>query len=287
LKLIHPYIPFAPVGYTPLGSTVDENDLRDYEIELCLIEWLIQWSRKNENYWIKKKEKYATTSQKQYILTQEKIQEKKESMREIGFEWDKHKQNLTNIQSDISAILGVLIPGATPGGNPEYKRLLKKEADENSTITTMEKYLNGTLARELKDLETEAIRLKEVSDRFKNEYEEYNTIDIPNKEKEIEDANLVVIQAQENLKQNQDEMQKVKNKIKETTQKYTHIFNITNRDRYSVQQDINESEEDYLNRIKQIESQPYDPTILKEKTVNEGNLLLMTNLRNSSRDEVN
>jgi hypothetical protein len=165
-------------------------------------------------------------------------------MREIGFELDKHKQNLTNIQSDISAILGALIPGATPGGNPEYKRLLKKEADENRTITTIEKYLNGTLTRELKDLETEAIRLKEVSDRFKKEYEEYNTIDIPNKEKEIEDANLVVIQTQENLKQNQDEMQKVKNKNKETTQKYTDIFNITNRDRYSVQQDINESEED-------------------------------------------
>ena len=81
-------------------------------------------------------------------------------------------------------------------------------------------------------------------------------------------------------------MQKVKNKNKEITQKYTDLFNMANRDRYSVQQDINESEEDYLNRIKQIESQPYDPTIFKEKAANEGNLLLMSNLRNSLRDEV-
>jgi hypothetical protein len=61
---------------------------------------------------------------------------------------------------------------------------------------------------------------------------------------------------------------------------------MTNRDRYSVQQDINESEEDYLNRIKQIESQPYYPTIFKEKAANQGNLNVMSNLRNSLRDEV-
>jgi hypothetical protein len=79
---------------------------------------------------------------------------------------------------------------------------------------------------------------------------------------------------------------KSKIKNKEITQKYTDTFDIANRDRYSVQQDINESEEDYLNRIKQIESQPYDPTIFKEKAVNEGNLNLMSNLRNSLRDEI-
>jgi hypothetical protein len=81
-------------------------------------------------------------------------------------------------------------------------------------------------------------------------------------------------------------MQKVKNKNKEITQKYTDTFNMANRDRYSVQQDINESEKDYLDRIKQIESQPYDPTIFKEKEANEGNMKLKENLRNSLRDEV-
>ncbi len=84
-------------------------------------------------------------------------------------------------------------------------------------------------------------------------------------------------------------MQKVKNLNKDVTRKYTETFNMTNRDRYSVllwQQDPNEDDRAYLNRIKQIESQPYDPNIFKEKAVNEGNLLLMSNLRNSLRDEV-
>jgi hypothetical protein len=81
-------------------------------------------------------------------------------------------------------------------------------------------------------------------------------------------------------------MQKVKNLNKDITRKYTETFNMANRDRYSVHQDPNEDNTAYLNRIKQIESQPYDPNIFKEKAVNEGNLLLMSNLRNSLRDEV-
>jgi tetratricopeptide (TPR) repeat protein len=56
---------------------------------------------------------------------------------------DKHKQNLTNIQNNINTILSDLIPGTTPGGDPEYKRLLKKETEENSTITAIEKYLEA------------------------------------------------------------------------------------------------------------------------------------------------
>ena len=78
----------------------------------------------------------------------------------------------------------------------------------------------------------------------------------------------------------------VKNKNKIIAQKYTDTFNMANRDRYSVQQDPNESDQDYLNRIKQIESQPYDANIFKEKATNEGNLKLMANLRNSLRDEL-
>ena len=70
------------------------------------------------------------------------------------------------------------------------------------------------------------------------------------------------------------------------TRKYTDTFNMANRDRYSVQQDPNEDDQAYLNRIKVIESAQYDPKFFKEKAANEGNLKLMTNLRNSLRDEV-
>ena len=43
---------------------------------------------------------------------------------------------------------------------------------------------------------------------------------------------------------------------------------MANRDRYSVQQDPNEADNDYLNRLKQIEATTYDPNIFKEKAAN-------------------
>ena len=43
------------------------------------------------------------------------------------------------------------------------------------------------------------------------------------------------------------------NKNKDITRKYTETFNMANRDRYSVQQDPNEGDQEYINRIKTIE----------------------------------
>ena len=61
---------------------------------------------------------------------------------------------------------------------------------------------------------------------------------------------------------------------------------MANRDRYSVQQDATEGDQDYLDRIKKLEKDIYNPDLFKEKAANEGNLKFMTNLRKSLRDEV-
>jgi hypothetical protein len=61
---------------------------------------------------------------------------------------------------------------------------------------------------------------------------------------------------------------------------------MTNRNRYSVQQDVNEGDQGYIDRIKNLEKDKYNPDLFKEKAVNEGNLKFMTNLRKSLRDEV-
>ncbi len=54
----------------------------------------------------------------------------------------------------------------------------------------------------------------------------------------------------QNIIEKKEKLQIVKNKNKETTRKYTETFNMTNRDRYSVQPDPNEDDQDYINRIK-------------------------------------
>ncbi len=64
------------------------------------------------------------------------------------------------------------------------------------------------------NLENEVIKHEADVQKLQKQIEDYKTVDIAKKEKEIEDANLLVIQAQQNLKLNQDEMQIVKNKNK-------------------------------------------------------------------------
>jgi DNA repair exonuclease SbcCD ATPase subunit len=284
-SLLETYKPidFKPVGYTHLGSAVDENALRVYKTELNDLYKELDIMKNIE---LKKGENKLKKENSQLMIAKTRVQEKIDEMTELGNEIVAHKERLKEIQDEISVFHTTSSISASPGASTLLKRLQKEETNEIADIKEKEKHLNGTLGTELVNEENEVIRHENDKLNVEKQIEDYKKNKIGAKEKEIEDANLLVIQAQENLKENQDEMQKVKNKNKEITQKYTDTFNMANRDRYSVQQDINESEKDYLDRIKQIESQPYDPTIFKEKATNEGNLNLKDNLRNSLRDEV-
>jgi len=276
-------IPFTPAGSLALGGPVEEADLRDYKIEL---NDLYKELERMKNIELKKGENLLKRGQKLLLAAKGRVQDKIEDMTELGNQIIAHKERLKEIQDEILVFNSTAAISSSPGATHVLKSLKRDEANEIANITAKEKHLNGTLASELLYLENNVIKHENDNLKLETQIEEYKTIDIHDKEKEIEDKNIEIAQAQENLKLNQDEMQKVKNKNKEITQKYTDTFNMANRDRYSVQQDINESEKDYLDRIKQIESQPYDPNIFKEKAANEGNLKLKANLRNSLRDEV-
>ena len=159
-------IPFTPVGYTALGAAVSDQDIRDYKNELNKLYDELKTMKNTE---LKRKEKYASNSQKQYITSEERVQDKKEDMREIGNEIIAHKERLKEIQDEILMFNSTTSISASPGASSVLNSLKKEEANEQADITSKEKYLNGTLAKELKDLETEAIRLKAVSERYKNE----------------------------------------------------------------------------------------------------------------------
>ena len=97
---------------------------------------------------------------------------------------------------------------------------------------------------------------------------------------------LEVAQVKKNIIENKEALQTVNNNNKDITERYTDTFNMANRDRYSVQQDPTEADQDYLDRIKILEKDVYNPDLFLEKAKNEGNLKLMSNLRESLRDEV-
>ena len=90
----------------------------------------------------------------------------------------------------------------------------------------------------------------------------------------------------ENIEENKVGRQMNLNENKATVQKYEETFNILNRNRNSAKQDPNESDQDYINRIKSLESLTLDKDIFKDKVALEGSRKLMTNLRNVLRDEV-
>ena len=283
--LLEKYVPidFTIPGFLPHGGPVDEADLRDYKNQL---RGLYNDLEKMKTTKLKQREQAVINVQKRLLTAKERVQEQIENMKEVEQELVRHKEKLRDIEDEINAFKASAAISGSPGASAVLKKLLKEEAEEQSAITSLERHLTGVLARELVNEENEVIRLENAILKYQQDVEDYKTNELAKKEKEIEDANLVFTQAQENFKENQDAMKIVKNKNKNIVQQYTDTFNMANRDRYSVQQDPNESEQDYLNRIKQIESQPYDVNIFKEKATNEGNLKLMSNLRNSLRDEV-
>jgi chromosome segregation ATPase len=121
-----------------------------------------------------------------------------------------------------------------------------------------------TLQAEILTLETEKLTL----DRELPTLEGQHTVildDIKKKETAIPAKEREIGQVKQNIIENKEALQILNKKNKETTRKYTETFNMANRDRYSVQQDPNEDDQEYINRIKKIETATYDPNILNKK----------------------
>ena len=110
--------------------------------------------------------------------------------------------------------------------------------------------------------------------------------DITAKEKEMINQDTVIQQVKDNIEKNKVGRQKNTIENKKVTKRYEETFNYINRNRDSVQQDPNESDADFLARIKSMESLPYDPNIFKGRAEIEGNRKFMENLKQITRDEI-
>ena len=268
---------YKPIDYGPLAAPATVLDIRNYEQELSkLYDELnvITSEAQAKNVEIK--------AQGRDILAKDKeVDDKNEEYATTQKYWRKLNADLTKVQDLLAALTG---PNASPGNTTNIAKGQKKEKEIEDKIKIEEAKLK-TLQAELVPIQKELITLKDDLKVLKGEL----TVIINNakaKEKEIGTKASEIEQAKQNINENKDALQIVNNKNKDITRKYTDTFNMANRDRYSVQQDPNEDDQEYLNRIKVIESSPYDANIFKEKAANEGNLKLMTNLRKSLRDEV-
>ena len=93
----------------------------------------------------------------------------------------------------------------------------------------------------------------------------YNTGLMKRKTNEYKTLQKEMELIQDNLDKNKTEEQIAKNENKKLIQKYTDQFNTLNKNRNSINQDPNESEQEYIDRIKQLQTLNFDPNIFKDR----------------------
>jgi hypothetical protein len=105
-------------------------------------------------------------------------------------------------------------------------------------------------------------------------------------DKDIVDQELIIEQVKDNIEKNKVGRETNSIENKKIAKKYEEPFNYLNRNRASVKQDPNESEADFIKRIKSLETLAFDPNIYKQRAASEEISKLMENLKEINRDEV-
>ena len=278
--LSDPITTYAPIPYSTTGVEADETllntELEDKQIlmnELALL-----------NKDLKDKDAEVRNKTRETALKSEEVKDKSDEIARNQLELIKLKETLKKVQDKLTAITTGAVTGASPGGK-NWNNLTKKEQDLQDDILRVETNINTTLTLDFSNLQAELIQLQK---ELKTLEGELNTIvtDKTTKETEINKQEQVIEQVKDNIEDNKVGRQMNLNENKKVVQKYEETFNILNRNRNSVKQDPNESDTDYLNRIKSLEALKLDKSIYKEKAELEGSRKLMTNLRNVLRDEV-
>jgi hypothetical protein len=278
-------IPYKEIINGPItGAASTEDDVRTYEADYLQLHYDLDASKEK-----------VINKQKEYV---DKIAEHNAKVDEVNATLEESRtaqKNLINLKKELKetedkilAHNASLTSGATPSNKftKSLNYLTSKQIKLSNDVIDAELLYNTTIPDKLAVKRAELAPLAIEYPRLLAERDDIRKVEIVQKENEIRKKETEIGQIKNNIIENKDEIQKVNNKNTDITRKYPETFNMANRDRYSVQQDPNEDDQAYINRIKTIEKNTYDPNIFQEKAFNEGNLKFMSNLRNSLRDEV-
>jgi len=152
---------------------------------------------------------------------------------------------------------------------------IKKRLDYFSAITGGNKKIDASIPEiaykreELAKKEAQKQRILEnladVENQFRNKYTEAQ-------------------QSKQNIKANEKELARINDENKQLMKDFEEKFNLLNRDRISVTKQPNETDEQYFQRIKELEATTVDPNIYKEKAALEEIKKLKKNLKDILRD---
>jgi len=176
-------------------------------------------------------------------------------------------------------------PSGTIGRTGRINAELKKERDKNAIKLPLETE-KTRLETEVTNLGADILTIEGEITTLEAEIVTIQLTDIPSKITDINAQEIIVEQVKENIELNKVEVLKANNANRPIIKQYEDTFNTLNRNRYSVSQEPNETDDEYLKRIRSLETNTYNPDIFKDKASNEENKKFMTNLRNVVRDEV-
>jgi len=249
-------IPYVPKDYGTTGAEADTTTLQTVQGQ-------------------------QETLYKDFLILQGELKTKKKELKQKQNDLIRKEKEEQNLNSSLIEVENELI---------ELNKQLKKaktsknKAELNTKITelTAEK---KRISIDIKTTSTEIIPIKADVTTVEGEIIKIET-NITAKEKEMFDQDVIIKQVKDNIEENKVGRQKNTIENKKVTKKYEETFNYINRNRDSVQQDQNESDADFLTRIKSMESLPYDPNIFKGRAEIEGNRKFMENLKQITRDEI-
>jgi len=156
--------------------------------------------------------------------------------------------------------------------NAEKIKIVKKMTDIDNEIISTDDYIkrlrNNPLTSAINFITLQKeIKLKE---KLKKEYKQL--------EKELDSTNIQI----RNLKDDYDDVIKhnaeVGKRNREEVKKFEQSLNEVNKNRLNLQQQPNETEYDYYKRLREIETEKYDPLLYKQYAENEQTKILKTNL---------
>jgi len=109
--------------------------------------------------------------------------------------------------------------------------------------------------------------------------------EMPKLEKQLTDLDTEMKLIETNIKDNEKEIINANIQNKAVAKRYEDAFNALNQNLYSIKQEPHESEQAYIQRIKQLDTMKYDPQLFADKAELENSKQLMKNLKEVISDD--
>ena len=160
-----------------------------------------------------------------------------------------------------------------------FKKTMKKEHDELLKIRITIIGVEGDVKKNQTSIDDLVIDMKDLENKTQTLY-----IDHKRFNDVIKDIDATKDIYLKNIDENKVEESRVKRENKNNIYKYAESLQLANRNRLSVQKDIQETDEDYLKRLNQIEAEKFDTSLYKDKVDLAQVKLLKDNLMHITRD---